>query len=239
MKKFYSTVSTGPAVGGGFVVLLDGRPVRTPEKALMAAPNAELAAAIATEWAEQGELVIPETMPLTQMLTTCIDRAAQREAMTAAVLAYIDSDLLCYPADEPEALRQEQEKIWSPWLKWFERTYGIALLTTYSLARLDQPAAAHEKTAAEINALDFQTFTVFQMVVSITGSIVLGLAFIRGDINAIECWRCALCEEQHYERVHDLEKHGSDPIEGKRRDAMLRDLEAANAYLKLLRASKS
>ena len=78
-------------------------------------------------------------MPLTQMLTTAIDRAPAREAMAAAVLAYVDSDLICYPADAPEPLRIEQEALLAPWLKWFEARFGVELLTTYLLARLDQP----------------------------------------------------------------------------------------------------
>jgi chaperone required for assembly of F1-ATPase len=120
MKKFYKEVSTGPAVSGGFAVLLDGRPIRTPEKSLMAAPTTMLANAVAAEWAAQEDTVITDTMPLTQMLTTAIDRASQREAMTASVMAYLDSDLLCYPADEPEALRLEQEALWAPWRHWLK-----------------------------------------------------------------------------------------------------------------------
>lgn len=237
MKKFYTSVSTGPAVGGGFVVLLDGRPIRTPEKSLMAAPTLLLATAIAAEWEAQGETVVTETMPLTQLLTTTIDRTTQREAMMVAVMAYLDSDLLCYPADAPDALRLEQEKLWAPWLKWFEQRFGVALLTTYALARLDQPAAAHAVVGAAIDALDIHQFTALHLSVSLSGSLVLGLAFIEGAMTAPEVWRCALCEELHYERIHDLEKHGLDPIEQKRRDGMMRDLEAAALYLKLITVS--
>ncbi|MBU6235730.1 MAG: ATP12 chaperone family protein [Alphaproteobacteria bacterium] len=239
MQKFYKQVSTGPAVGGGFVVLLDGRPVRTPAKALMVAPNKALADAMADEWAAQGELVIPDTMPLTQMLTTALDRADARAAMEEAVLAYIDSDLLCYLADEPEGLRLEQEKIWAPWLKWFEKRFGIGLATTYALARLDQPDAAHKQVEATVRAMDIHTFTVFHTVASIAGSIVIGLAFTEGAISPVEAWRCALCEELYYERLHDLEKHGLDPIEQKRRDALARDLDAAKAYLKFIQSATS
>ncbi|NBX65582.1 MAG: ATP12 chaperone family protein [Proteobacteria bacterium] len=234
MKKFYTDVSTGPAVGGGHVVLLDGRPIRTPEKALMAAPNQLLATTIAKEWQDQTDTVVTSTMPLTQMLTTTIDRASQREAMATAVMAYLNSDLICYPADEPEGLRQEQEKLWAPWLQWFEKRFGVSLLTTYSLSRLDQPDAAHALLSTYIKELDAHSFTVLQIAVGVSGSVVLGVAFLEGAISAPEVWRCALCEELYYERVHDLEKHGLDPIEQKRRDSMLRDLETARYYLRLI-----
>jgi chaperone required for assembly of F1-ATPase len=235
MKKFYTAVSIGPSVSGGFVVMLDGRPIRTPEKALMIAATPQLAMSIAGEWQAQSDTIIPDTMPLTQFLTTCIDRAIpQRAAITNAALAYLDSDLLCYHADAPEALRLEQTQRWTPWLKWFEKRFGIPLETTYALNRLDQPEAAHQKTAAYIHQLNTHTFTIFQAVTNMTGSIVLGLAFTEKAITGVEAWRCTLCEELFYERTLDLEKHGLDPVEQKRRDALLLDLEAAEKYLKLI-----
>jgi len=236
MKKFYKDVTTGPAVGGGFVVLLDGRPVRTPAKALMTAPTAKLAEMIAAEWAAQDDVINAETMPLTQILVTAIDRAGpQREAITVAALAYLNSDLLCYHADEPEGLMAEQGKLWSPWLRWFEKRFnGISLYTTYALARLDQPQAAHDAVALAVDALDIQRFSVFQIVTNMTGSIVLGLAFTEGAASASDALACTLCEELYYERKLDLEKHGLDPNEARRRAGLKRDLDAAAAYLKAI-----
>ncbi len=236
MKKFYKDVTTGPAVGGGHVVLLDGRPVRTPAKALMNAPTAKLADMIAAEWTAQEDIINTETMPLTQILVTAIDRAGpQREAITVSALAYLDSDLLCYHADEPAGLMTEQAKLWTPWLRWFEKRFGgIPLHTTYALARLDQPQAAHDAVAPVVDALDIQRFTVFQIVTNLTGSIVLGLAFIEDAASAGDALACTLCEELYYERTLDLEKHGLDPNETRRRAALKRDLDAAAAYLQAI-----
>ena len=46
MKRFYKEVAVAPA-DGGFAVLLDGRPVKTPARNTLALPTEELAAAIA------------------------------------------------------------------------------------------------------------------------------------------------------------------------------------------------
>jgi chaperone required for assembly of F1-ATPase len=118
-----------------------------------------------------------------------------------------------------------------------EKRFGTPLLTTYSLTRLDQPQAAHEAVGSAFDALDIHMFTVLHLAVSLSGSIVLGMAFTEGAMTAPEVWRCTLCEELHYERIHDLEKHGLDPTEQKRRDGMLRDLEAAARYMRLIQAS--
>lgn len=237
MNRFYKDVSTGPAIEGGYVVLLDGRPVRTPQKALMAAPTESLIKRIADEWTSQGETIQAQTMPLTQLLTTAIDRIHMRAEITQEVLKYLNGDLLCYRAGDPEALAAEQDRLWNPPLRWFEETYGVSLETTFALSRLDQPDAAHVATARAIAGMDAHEFTVFQMVVSLTGSIVLALALTQGAISPEDALNATLCEELFYERTLDLTRHGLDPIEEKRRASLSRDLEAAQAYLKSTRTS--
>ncbi|MEP6148004.1 MAG: ATP12 family protein, partial [Nisaea sp.] len=53
MKRFYEAASVEKA-DGGYQVLLDDRPVRTPAKAPLLLPVEELAAKIAAEWNAQG-----------------------------------------------------------------------------------------------------------------------------------------------------------------------------------------
>lgn len=231
MNRFYKDVSTGPAIGGGFAVLLDGRPVRTPQRSLMAAPTQALAERVAAEWAAQGETVQATTMPLTQLLTTAIDRRPLRAEIEAEMLRYLNGDLLCYRADEPEALAAEQDRLWSPWLDWFEGRFGTGLQTTATLSRIDQPSAAHEAVRAHVGAMDDHAFTALQTAVSLTGSLVLGLALAQDAITPENAVRAALCEELFYERIHDLERHGLDPTEEKRRTALARDLDAVRDYL--------
>ena len=71
MKRFYKQVSTAP-VTGGFGVLLDGRPVQTPARNVLALPTEKLALAIAAEWQGQGEEVIATAMPLLRLANSVI-----------------------------------------------------------------------------------------------------------------------------------------------------------------------
>lgn len=222
--------------GSGFAVLLDARPVRTPGKNLMIAPTQKMADAIAAEWDAQKENIDHDTMPLTQLLTTATDRTQSRSEITDQVIAYINSDLLCYIAAEPPELHDVLVKTWSPHLAWFEQTFGTALQTTPNLIRLDQPQAAHIAARKAIDAMDLHQFTGMQTATAATGSIVLGLALAHGATTPDDAWRCAMCEELHYERTHDLERHGLDPIEEKRRVAVKRDLEACATYIQLAKA---
>jgi len=75
MKRFYKLVSVD-AVRNGFEIQLDGRNIKTPMKNILSAPSRKLADAIMAEWAAQDKEILPDTMPLTQILSTRIDRVS-------------------------------------------------------------------------------------------------------------------------------------------------------------------
>ena len=58
MKRFYKEVSV-TAQDGGYAVLLDGKPVRTPGGNALELPTEKLASAIAAEWRGQGDEIVP------------------------------------------------------------------------------------------------------------------------------------------------------------------------------------
>ena len=72
MKRFYKDVAVAP-VDGGFGVLLDARPVKTPGRNTLTLPTEKLAVAIAAEWRGQGDKIIATSMPLLRLANTVID----------------------------------------------------------------------------------------------------------------------------------------------------------------------
>ena len=75
MTRFYSH-ATLRAAQGGFEILLDERPVKTPARRPLQRPTEPLARAVAEEWNAQGEKVDPRSMPLTGLANAAIDRVA-------------------------------------------------------------------------------------------------------------------------------------------------------------------
>src|SRR5690348_6951942 len=120
MKRFYK--ETGVDAGdGGFRVLLDGKPMRTPSKAVLAVPTKALAEAIAAEWRAVPEDAEPRPahLPLTRLAATGIDRVTKQRAQVIEDAAkYGGSDLLCYRATTPESLVKRQHEAWQPLLDW-------------------------------------------------------------------------------------------------------------------------
>ena len=234
MKRFYKMVSIAPAEGG-YGVFLDGKPVKTPARVPLIAPSRSMADQVQREWADQDDEIRPATMPLTQLLTTKIDRVSQeREAMTRSLLKYIDTDLLCYRTALPEALAEKQAAAWDPWLDWFAQEFGTRLQTTTALAALTQPPAAHAAATAYIEALDDDHFTVLQLIAPLSGSIVLAMAFTRRAIGAGALFDTVRVDENYKAALYDEEKYGPDPAQGKKDAAFRADLESAENFLSAL-----
>lgn len=234
MKRFYKLVSVD-AVQNGFEIHLDGRTIKTPMKNILSAPSRKLADKIMTEWAAQEESIRPDTMPITQILSTRIDKVEnERSAMEPIILAYLDTDLVCYHADKSDELRARQDSIWGVSLNWFAEKYGGALSVTTGLAALKQPQELHDAVRENVLAFDDDHFTILQLVCAMSGSIVLALAFVHGVVDARHVFDATRIEEQYKDELYDAEKYGPDPAQDKKDKAMLRDLIAAEDYLKLI-----
>lgn len=231
MKKFYALVSLEEKPDG-FAVLLDGRPIKTPEKSDMLAPNQALAKAIRDEWSAQGEDILPDTMPLTQILSTKIDRVSrQRAAMTDMLLKYIDTDLVCYFAAQPPDLITAQEASWRPVLDWFAKQFGAELVITNGLVALYQSDALKQTVETHIRAMDDDIFTLFQLVAGLAGSVALGLMFTARAIDAQTLFAAIRIEERHNAAIANEDIHGPDPAQATSDAATQQDLTAAEKYL--------
>ena len=111
MKHFWKEVAV-VAEDGGWGIALDGRPVRTPQRAPLAVANAMLAEAVAAEWREAGETIDPAAMPMTGLANAAIDLAAPDPAAFAVpVAAYAESDLFCYRDARDAVLAQDHWRV--------------------------------------------------------------------------------------------------------------------------------
>jgi len=229
MKRFYRQVTVASG-DGGHQVLLDQRPLRTPAKHHLATPSRSLAEAIAAEWQAQTDEIRPHAMPLTRLASTAVDRMPrQRAAAIDQVVAYADTELLCYRASEPLELVRRQQRIWQPLLDWAHATYGVRLNVTTGLVPVPQPAGAVERLRACVEDLDDWPLVGVHAATTTLGSLILGLAVFETRIDAVRALEASLLDE-----LFEIERWGED-IEIERRHAMLRrDVEAAALFLERL-----
>ncbi len=195
MKRFYKDVAVVPT-DEGLAILLDGRPVRTPARASLALPTPALADAVADEWRAQGEEIDPAAMPFTGLANAAIDHIATNRADFAAGIArYAQSDLLCYRADGPEALVTRQAAAWDPLLEWARGRYDIAFVVTQGVLPVAQPDETLERLGAVVEALDPFTLAGLSALVTLSGSLVCGLAIVEGGHDPEAIWQAAEIDE--------------------------------------------
>ena len=232
MKRFYKEVSASPSPGSlaGFIVLLDGKPVKTPKRVMLTLPNLALAEAIAEEWREQSDTLDTQTMPLTRLAFAAIDVVTPERAHVASeIVKYAKSDLLSYRAEDPPDLVARQAKVWDPLLDWAAETYGARLKVGSGIRHVAQPPEAIAELETAVSRFDEFELAALHTATAITGSLILALALAEEEVDAGEAFDAAMLEEKF-----QSEKSGIDAEAEKRRRHLLVELTAAERFIRLL-----
>ena len=231
MKRFYQETAVD-AGDGGWRVLLDGKPMRTPAKALLVTPTRGLADAIAAEWSavpEQAEINAAH-LPLTRLAATGLDRVtSQRERVIDDTAKYGATDLLCYRASDPISLVQRQHETWQPLLDWAAGRYGARLAVVNGTTFIAQPAEALAALRAAVAAHGDLALSALYNLTHIAGSLVIALAVAEGHLSATDAFAAAQLDE-----LYQIERWGSDPIAAKRHEGIKHDMNAEARFLALL-----
>ena len=232
MKRFYKNVAASAAADGGYTVLLDGKAVKTPKRALLSLPNLPLAEAIAEEWRGQGETLDTQSMPLTRLAFAALDVVMpERERVAEEALKYAGTDLLSYRAEEPPELVARQAHVWDQLLDWAAETYGARLRVGSGIRHVAQSPEAIQELRQAITRYDEFELAALHTATTITGSLVLALALAEEEVSAEEAFAAATLDE-----TFQAEKWGRDAEAEKRRQHLLAELSAAEHFLRLLEA---
>ena len=227
MKRFWQRVDVTPDGG----IALDGKPVRTPGRALLQLPTRALADAVADEWRAVDDAIDPRAMPLTGLVNAAIDRIAPDPATFAGGLAaYAESDLLCYRADSPAELIARQAAAWDPLLDWARENYGVTFVVTTGIIHRPQPPETLARLGAAVAAYSPFALAALSPVVTISGSLVAALALAERAADPEAVWLASELDADW-----QAEQWGEDDLAIPARQARRRDYEAGVRLLELLR----
>ena len=229
MKRFYKTTGVD-AAEGGFRVLLDGRPMKTPAKRTLILPVEGLAVAVAEEWDAQGEDIQPSVMPITRLSTTANDRMpALRAAAIDEVAQYAETDLVCYRAAHPPALVREQHDAWQPALDWMAKRYDIAFEVTEALLPVSQPTATLTRVRSAAEAIEDWPLVGVHGATTSLGSVVLALALWHGELDADSAVEASLVDA-----LFEIKQWGQERDATQRHEVLRRDVRGAARFLEYL-----
>ena len=228
VPRFYERAEAVPHEGA-FAVALDGKPARSPGRAVLAAPRA-LADAMAAEWEGQGETLDMATMPLSRLHGRVLDADdAARAGWAETLVAYAGTDLLCYRGEEP-GLAKRQAEAWEPYLDGAAARLGARLAVTEGILAVAQPGEAISAIRALTGNMTSGTLAVLAALTEIGGSAILALAVEEGG-DAEAAFEASRVDERYQE-----ERWGVDAEAAAREANLRRDWLAAARYLALTRA---
>ena len=231
-KRFYKDVSVaGDATPYG--ILLDGRPIKTPMKAGLEVPSRALADAIADEWREQGEYIDPPGMRLTRLSNTAIDRVGgDRDRIIEELVAFAQSDLLCYRAEQPDKLVERQNAAWDPLLQFMGRKLGARFICVTGIMHEEQPAPALKAVRGHFQQMDNYELTAVHNMTTLTGSCIIATSVHGSEVTGDAGWSAA-----HIDEDWQIEQWGDDEEAQARRAANRLEYDAAIRLMELARQS--
>lgn len=232
IKRFYTEVSVDGLDSGSYAVLLDGRAVKTPGKADLRLETQGLADAVADEWRAQEEKIDPNTMPLTQIACTAIDRVSENRSEIQGLIAkYAETDMVCYRANAPADLVEMQSVHWQPLLDWIADDLGAPLQSTMEILPQPQDAASLAKVLKLVQGFDDHELSAVSVVTQASGSVVIALALAQGKINGEQAAKASQIDEIHQSQLWGLDHEAEVRLE-----SLNTDILAAETYLSLHRA---
>lgn len=231
-KRFYTDAAVMP-MEGGFAVGLDGRVPRTPGMKHVVVPRPELAEAMAREWAAQGELIDPETMPMVRLVNSAVEAGeAARGPLADEIVKYVANDLLLYRADAPEALVARQEEVWDDALVRLAQRFGVRFQPTIGIVHQPQPPATLSKLGDALAGEGLFPLAAMNAIMSITGSGLLAIALRHGLLEAEQAWVAA-----HVDEDHNIQLWGEVEEITERRAKRRREFDAAVRLLEMWNAT--
>jgi chaperone required for assembly of F1-ATPase len=207
--------------------------MRLPGGPVLFLDSEGLAIAIAAEWqaaggAKGGALRV-EDVPLTRLAGTAQERVLPNpEASVAALSRYAESDLLCYRAEQPEALMVRQARLWQPWLDRAAAHYGAHLCVTEGVIPVEQPPEAVAALRAALASYPAFALAGLGILVPATGSLVLGLAVAEGALGAEDAFALACLDE-----LFQAEQWGEEAEALAQRESVRTDIALSARFIRL------
>ena len=224
-RRFYKDVQISDANA----ILLDGKPIKTPMKNALVLPTRKLAAAVAREWTDQLKVIDPETMPLTRLANTALDRAtSERQSVLDEMIAYAGSDLVCYRTDRPPDLVQLQEQHWQPVLEWAKDSLNASFVSANSITHIQQSDACLDAVRKHVDTFNPWQLTGVYLLMTLTGSCLLALR-AQAKHPADQIWAAA-----HVDEDYQISQWGEDHEAFERRKGRKREFDGLMQFFELI-----
>ena len=196
MKKSWEKVSIKKISSNSFQIMLDDRILQTPLKRELVLPNLNLTQEIVKEWDQVSKKINTESMIFYGLISTSLDKIIDnRNLYIRDILDYIDTDLICYRAENPKELVELQKNKWDPIILLIEKYISTKVQIFQGILPKKQHANVHSKLNNLINQFNIFEISALHRITNITGSILLSLCVLKKDISANDVFELSFLDE--------------------------------------------
>ena len=231
MKKFWKKVSIKKLSSNSFQIMLDEKILQTPLKRKLVLPNLNLTQEIVKEWDQDSNKINTESMVFYGLISTSLDKIIDnRNLYINDILDYIDTDLICYRAENPKELVELQKTKWDPILLLIEKYIGAKIEVFQGILPKKQHTNVYSKLNNLINQLNIFEISALHRITNITGSIFLSLCVLKKDVSKDKVFELSFLDE-----LWQSEYWGFDEETSQKRKEISTELNKSIVFLDCLK----
>ena len=164
------------------------------------------------------------------LISTSLDKIIDdRSSYIDDILNYIDTDLICYRAENPKELVELQKNKWDPIILLIEKYIDAKVNVFDGVLPKKQHATVHDRLNNLINQFDIFEISVLHRITNITGSIFLSLCVLKKDISKNEVFESSFLDE-----LWQAENWGFDEETSQKRNEISIELNKSIFFLNCL-----
>lgn len=232
MRKFWKMVKVKKKSSNSYEILLDENVLKTPMKKKLTIQNSKIAEEIYKEWNQDKNILDTDAMIFYGIISTSIDKISNNRILYInEILNFIDTDLICYRAEEPNDLVQWQSKNWDPILLKVEKYINNKIDVFKGIMPLKQNKGIKFKITKFLTKFSDLEIIALHKITNITGSIFLSLCILNNDIIKEKVF-----ELSHLDELWQAENWGYEEEASKNREKIKIQLNRTMYFLDCLRS---
>ena len=195
-KKFWTAIKLKKKESK-FGILLDKNLLKTPKKKDCLISNIRIAKDLLKEWSSIQDDINFHNMPVTQICFSSLDRKRKEKIILLNKLTeYGMTDLLFYRDISGTELEKLQSKKWDKLLDWTQNEFNIDFKVVNGIMPVEQPKENYNTFFNELEKLDCISLTALSDIVTLSGSLILGLLLLKKKIISKQAWSLAKVDEE-------------------------------------------
>ena len=196
MKKFWETIEIKKVSSKEFYILLDNKKLKTPLKKELTLSNHLMAKEVLKEWDQRSDIIDTDDLVFYGLLSTAIDRVREeKNSYINDIINFIDTDLICYRADNPIDLVSFQNKHWDPIISLIEKYINTKVSIFKGVMPSQQNSKVHHKVKNLVVELSDIQISILHRITNLIGSVFLALCILKKDLSNKQAFELSFLDE--------------------------------------------